>query len=78
MKVWITKFAISRGIYQDVVSETQRLNQYVRSLVDGTLYSPGDWFFTEEDAKVNALLRAKKRLAELDNQKRKIKRMWGI
>ena len=65
MKVWITKYALTRGIFEMEVKSTSR---------DGsTVYGSRDWYKRKTDAVKRAKEMRKREITRLENKIKKLK-----
>jgi hypothetical protein len=77
MKVWISKFALSKGIFQMEVNHTSDDGDVVHGEhFNECFYGEGkQWHKTEEEAKARAEELRKKKIANLKNQIQKLEEM---
>ena len=79
MKVWITKYALSRGVYEAEVEETNQTGMVVHrqeGLYPAYYQGEGtDWHRTEEAAKTRASAMAKAKIASLKKQISKLEKL---
>lgn len=77
--VWITKYALTRGVYEIEAqlcagANTSMIKQYLNGR-SHTYYHKGDWFLTETAAQADAQVRRDRKIASLEKQILKLKKL---
>lgn len=74
--VWVTKYALTKGILHYPRARLCEARTFSGDLIvevgRGHYYQRGEWFRSEEEAKVDARKRAARKLASLDKARLKI------
>ena len=69
MKAWITKYALTRGIYQEIGELRSTCGPDYFSVIDKhQIFYKGDYFYSKEDAIKNAKEKRKKKITSLEKQ----------
>ena len=73
MKVWITKYALTRGIFEMEVKSTSRDGSTVYGNAWDGAYGSRDWYKRKTDAVKRAKEMRKREITRLENKIKKLK-----
>jgi hypothetical protein len=72
MKIWITKYILTKGILVEEAELTEFSNMVKTAGRYAQFYHKGEWYTTEEEAKLRALEIIGAKLKSLEKQRKKL------